>query len=67
MAEQAEISGDQLKFRVIDPPRVPLEPTSPDRPLLMTGVLIASIIIGAMLALLLFMLRPTFDTPRKVM
>ena len=67
MAEQAEISGDQLKFRVVDPPRVPLEPTSPDRPLLMTGVLIASIIIGAMLALLLFLLRPTFDTPRKIM
>ena len=66
IAEQAEISGDQLKFRVIDPPRVPLEPSSPDRPLLMTAVLIGSIIIGAMLALLLFMLRPTFDSPRKV-
>ena len=36
MAEQAEISGDQLKFRVVDPPRVPLEPSSPNRPLLMT-------------------------------
>ena len=67
IAEQAEISGDQLKFRVVDPPRVPLEPSYPDRPLLMTGVLIASIIIGAMLALLLFLLRPTFDTPSKVM
>jgi polysaccharide chain length determinant protein (PEP-CTERM system associated) len=66
IAEQAEISGDQLKFRVVDPPRVPLEPSYPDRPLLMTAVLIGSIIIGAMLALLLFMLRPTFDSPRKV-
>ena len=67
MAEQAEISGDQLKFRVVDPPRVPLKPSSPDRPLLMTGVLIGSIVFGAALALFMFMLRPTFDSPRKVM
>jgi polysaccharide chain length determinant protein (PEP-CTERM system associated) len=67
IAEQAEISGDQLKFRVVDPPRVPLKPSYPDRPLLMTMVLVGSMITGAMLALLLFLLRPTFDTPRKVM
>jgi len=67
MSEQAEISGDQLKFRVVDPPRVPINPSYPDRPLLMTAVLAGSIIIGAILALLLFMLRPTFDSPAKVM
>jgi polysaccharide chain length determinant protein (PEP-CTERM system associated) len=67
IAEQAEISGDQLKFRVVDPPRVPLEPSSPNRPLLMTMVLFGSIGVGAALALFLFMLRPTFDSPRKVM
>ena len=33
----------------------------------MTVVLIFSIIAGAALALLLFMLRPTFDRPRTVM
>ena len=33
----------------------------------MTGVLIASIVVGAALALFMFMLRPTFDSPRKVM
>ena len=67
MAEQAEISGDQLKFRVVDPPRVPLNPSSPDRPLLMTGVLIGGIVAGGALAFLLFLLRPTFDSSRKVM
>jgi polysaccharide chain length determinant protein (PEP-CTERM system associated) len=66
IAEQAEISGDQLRFRVVDPPRVPLEPSYPDRPLLMTGVLLGSIVVGAALALFLFLLRPTFDSPRKV-
>jgi len=67
ISEQAEISGDDIKFRVVDPPRVPLQPSAPNRPLLMTGVLIASIAAGIALALLLFMLRPTFDNPRTVM
>jgi len=67
ISEQAELSGDQLKFRVVDPPRVPLNPSEPNRPLLMTGVLIVGIIAGALLALLLFLLRPTFDNPRAVM
>ena len=67
ISEQAEISGDQLKFRVVDPPRVPINPSAPNRPLLMTLVLVLSIVVGAMLALMLFMLRPTFDRPRTVM
>lgn len=67
ISEQAEISGDQLKFRVVDPPRVPLEPSSPNRPLLMTAVLIGSLVIGVVLAFFLYILRPTFDNPRTVM
>ena len=67
ISEQAELSGDQFKFRVVDPPRVPLHPSAPNRPLLMTGVLFVSILVGASLALLLFMLRPTFDSARTVM
>jgi len=67
ISEQAEMTGDQFKFRVVDPPRVPLQPSAPNRPLLMTGVLLASIIAGASLALLLFLLRPTFDSARTVM
>jgi polysaccharide chain length determinant protein (PEP-CTERM system associated) len=67
IAEQAEISGDQLKFRVVDPPRVPLQPSSPNRPLLMTVVLIGSLVLGVVLAFFLYMLRPTFDNPRTVM
>ncbi|MCK5480843.1 MAG: chain length-determining protein [Gammaproteobacteria bacterium] len=66
ISEQAELSGDQFKFRVIDPPRVPLHPSAPNRLLLMTGVLIVSIVIGALLALFLFMLRPTFDSARAI-
>ena len=66
MAEQAEISGDQLKFRVIDPPRVPIHPSSPNRPLLMTAVLIGSIAAGVVFAFFLYLLRPTFDSARAI-
>jgi polysaccharide chain length determinant protein (PEP-CTERM system associated) len=66
MAEQAEISGDQLKFRVIDPPRVPIHPSSPNRPLLMTAVLISSIAAGVVFAFFLYLLRPTFDSARAI-
>ena len=67
IAEQAEMSGDQLKFRVIDPPRVPIDPSSPNRPLLMTAVLIGSIAAGVVFAFFLYMLRPTFDSARTIM
>lgn len=67
IAEQAEISGDQLKFRVVDPPRVPLGPSSPNRPLLMTAVLIGGLVVGIVLAFFLYILRPTFDSARTVM
>ena len=67
IAEQAEISGDQLKFRVVDPPRVPLNPSSPNRPLLMTVVLIGGFAVGLMLAFFLYIIRPTFDSARSVM
>jgi polysaccharide chain length determinant protein (PEP-CTERM system associated) len=67
MGEKVEMSGDQVKFRVIEPPRVPLSPSEPDRPLLLTGVLLASLCAGAGLALLLYLLRPTIDNPRAVM
>ncbi len=67
ISEQAEISGDQIKFRVVDPPRVPLTPSAPNRPLLMTGVLLFSFAVGAALALFLYLLRPTLDNPRTVM
>jgi len=67
IAEQAEMSGDQLKFRVVDPPRVPIHPSSPNRPLLMTAVLIGSIAAGVVFAFFLYLLRPTFDSARAVM
>jgi hypothetical protein len=38
---QAQTETDAVKFSVIDPPTQPRAPTAPNRPLLLTGVLIA--------------------------
>jgi len=67
MSEQAEMTGGQLKFRVVDPPRVPINPSAPNRPWLMTAVLIGSIVAGVAFAFFLYLLRPTFDSARVIM
>ena len=43
---QAESQTDAVKFSVIDPPTAPRVPTAPNRPLLLSGVLIAALAVG---------------------
>ncbi len=70
--ESAQISGDMqasdasMGFRVIDPPQVPLTPTSPNRPQLLTAVLFASFGGGFGVAFLLAQIRPTFNDERRL-
>lgn len=70
--ESAHLSGEMdasanvVDFRVIDPPRVPAAPAAPNRPMLMSGVLLASVLAGAALAFLLSQLRPTFNSRREL-
>ena len=64
--EQAKISDDvesgteQVKFRIIEPPYVPLKADFPNRPLFDLGVLIVSLGIGYGLSLLISMFQPVF-------
>jgi polysaccharide chain length determinant protein (PEP-CTERM system associated) len=68
--EAAQISGDMdantgvMDFRIIDPPRVPLVPSSPNRPFLLSMVLLGGIAGGIGLAFVLSQIKPTF-TDRK--
>jgi len=66
LAEQAESSTDDVKFRVIDPPLVPTQPIGPNRPLFASVVLIASLIAGLGFAFFLSQIKPMFDTPRQL-
>ncbi|MBN4079042.1 hypothetical protein JYT26_00215 [Beggiatoa alba] len=69
MGEQMEQTGDNVKFKVIDPPRVPLSPSGPNRVLLSSAIFLLAIGAGIALAFLLSQIRPTVydqQTLRKI-
>ena len=66
LSASADKGGDNVKFKVIDPPYVPIEPASPKRALLMLAALGAGIVGGIGLMFLLYMLRPVFITTAEL-
>ncbi len=58
LSEEAEKTGEDIKFRTIDPPRVPVAPSGPNRILLSSAVLFAAIVAGVIFAFLLAQIRP---------
>jgi protein tyrosine kinase modulator len=70
--ESAQISGEleasdsASAFRVIDPPQVPLNPTAPNRPRLVTVILLAALAAGLGVAFVLSQIRTTFDDERRL-
>ncbi|MDH3412160.1 MAG: chain length-determining protein [Gammaproteobacteria bacterium] len=61
-----ESSASVMAFRVIDPPEVPSVPKAPNRPLLMSLVLLAALGGGLGGALLISEIRPTFNDERSL-
>lgn len=61
---QSETRG--TTFRVIDPPSIPTAPASPNRPLLLLGVLIVGIGAGVAAAFALGQVRATFPTATRL-
>ena len=61
---QSETTG--TTFRVMDPPALPSVPFSPNRPLLLIGVLIAGVGAGVAAAFAMGQLRQTFPTAQKL-
>ncbi|MEM7610322.1 MAG: XrtA system polysaccharide chain length determinant [Pseudomonadota bacterium] len=59
LSDSAEQSED-VRFQVINPPQVPEKPDSPNRPLLLAGVLLAGLGAGGGIAFLISQLRPVF-------
>jgi polysaccharide chain length determinant protein (PEP-CTERM system associated) len=53
---------DAMKFSVIDPPTLPRAPVSPNRPLLLVGVLIAGLGAGVAAAFAMGKLKTTYST-----
>ncbi|MCT2558754.1 chain-length determining protein [Tsuneonella sp. YG55] len=59
---QVESERSSFKFDVVDPPTTPRQPASPNRPLLLFGVLLAGIAAGIGTAFGLTQVRSTFAT-----
>jgi polysaccharide chain length determinant protein (PEP-CTERM system associated) len=66
LSEQMGSASGIGEFRVIDPPRAGLDPVFPNRAMLLTGVLMASLAAGLAVAFLRDQLRPTFFDLRAV-
>ena len=66
MSQSIEARGEQVQFRVVEPARVPLAPTAPNRPLLFAGVLLLGFGGGTGLAFVFSQLRPVFDNRRQL-
>jgi polysaccharide chain length determinant protein (PEP-CTERM system associated) len=60
MREQVDETGEDVQFKIIDPPSLPNSPVYPNRLLFGTGALIAALGVGAALCLLLGQLFPVF-------
>ncbi|MEQ1530216.1 MAG: GNVR domain-containing protein [Methylococcales bacterium] len=59
MSEKVDNQAEALKFKIADAPNTPLKPSSPNRPLLFTGVLVAGVLFGFVTAFLLYFIKPT--------
>ena len=70
--ESAAITGDMeanntvMNFRVIDPPQVPSSPSAPNRPALVSMVLLGALVAGVLFAFLMSQIRPTIGDERKL-
>jgi polysaccharide chain length determinant protein (PEP-CTERM system associated) len=66
LAEQADESADDIKLKVIEPPRIPLEPIGPNRVRLLVLVLLAAFGIGGGVAVLLSQVKPRFYSSEEL-
>ncbi|MEW8551166.1 MAG: XrtA system polysaccharide chain length determinant, partial [Candidatus Thiodiazotropha endolucinida] len=66
MSEQADEAGDNLKFRIVEPPKVPILPVGPKRLLLSALVLLGALGVGGGLAFLLSTIKPVYFDMRTL-
>lgn len=67
ISREAEQTGSEFQFNIIDPPRVPLTPVSPDRLLLASLVIIIGVFGGIALAWVYEQLKPTYYQQQEIL
>lgn len=66
LSEEVQADKEQVTFDVIEPPRLPLLPTAPNRILLYSAVLVAALLAGLAAAFFLNLHKPVFYSARKL-
>lgn len=59
-------TSDDIKFRIIDAPRIPLEPSGPIRPLLLSVVLILGLGAGVVMSFIVSQITPVVSSTRQL-
>jgi polysaccharide chain length determinant protein (PEP-CTERM system associated) len=62
IANAADTKTEKIQFRIVDPPQVPVVPTAPNRPLLVSVVLLLGVGAGLAAPLLVMQLDRSFAT-----
>jgi len=66
ITERVDDQTSRLKFKIADPPTKPLKPSSPNRILFYSLILVAGVAIGFGVAFLIYFIRPVFMSARQV-
>ncbi|PCI46151.1 MAG: hypothetical protein COB49_08960 [Alphaproteobacteria bacterium] len=66
ISSDLETNTDRVRFRIIDPPQEAREPTSPNRILLVIGVLVCGLGAGVLVAYIISQMYATYSTAKKL-
>jgi len=66
ISEDVEAGGDQIKFRIIEPPYVPAKPSYPNRPLFDLAAIGVALGSGYGFAFLISLLNPVFSNQKDL-
>jgi polysaccharide chain length determinant protein (PEP-CTERM system associated) len=66
ITESVDDQTSRLKFKIADPPTKPTKPSSPNRKLFYSLILVGGIILGFAVAFLIYFIRPVFMSSRQV-
>jgi polysaccharide chain length determinant protein (PEP-CTERM system associated) len=66
LTREVDTSVDTVKFRILDPPKVPQKPSGPNRVAMSSSVFGGSLVAGLAIAFLMAQLRPVFSDRRQL-
>ncbi|HVA14589.1 MAG TPA: XrtA system polysaccharide chain length determinant [Stellaceae bacterium] len=66
LSQAADTKADQIQFRVVDAPQVPMVPIAPNRPVLFSAVLMAGVLGGLLIPIMLAQIDRSFATLQRL-